>query len=203
MRHALGCNSRGMKPSARFTLAFLALTLLVCHAQTAPNQFVGGGAFFCQDCAPQVNGAIFYMKQVAGSNHPTYAYNAVNILSVQRDSITRRFSVITTPESGVVQHMTRIGPFDLLAGAAPGIATAGNTSGTNVGFSLAAPVLALADLGRGFRGGPCFRAAKSTIDSGQWSIGFVVVSRPPRRYRPGACVEFLCDLLGEAQTTHG
>jgi hypothetical protein len=169
------------------TLSLLILALaLSCPAQTAtplPDQWAGAGVFFNQYAAPQINGTLAYAKRVMGGG--TYSFTAVNFLSYS----TNPFRVMTSTETGIAQHLTTFGPFEVQVlgtlgpafaadpatqQVAPDGTTTVTSGGTKVGLSLTGGGFAFARLKNGWTIGPVLRVTKPTISDTQWSIGLMI-----------------------------
>ena len=149
----------------RLTILFLMATGLMFGQ--APDQFAGAGMSWNQYAAPQINGLLVYAKRIAGTEHPTYSFNAVNILSVT----PRPFRLMTTTETGIAQHIGAFGPFTVYGIGTAGLATAGEITGTGAGYVLTGGTLALARIRGGWRAGPYLRVLKSSLSERQWAAG--------------------------------
>lgn len=155
-----------MTTARLFLLALLTLPMLA----ESPQQWAGVGASLNQYAAPNTNGIMAYARRLTANEHPTYSFSAVNLLSVQRQP----FRLMTTTETGLAQHVTRFGPFDVYGLGMVGLAAAGNAEGTATGATFSGGGLALAGIGRGWSIGPLVRVIKPTISERQWAVGLMV-----------------------------
>jgi hypothetical protein len=153
-----------------FLLIATCLFVAVSACAESPQQWAGAGASFNQYAAPQTNGIMAYARRITGDEHPTYSFSAVNLLSVERQP----FRLLTTTETGIAQHVTKFGVFDVYGLGMVGLAAAGNADGTSSGAVFSGGGLALAGIGRGWTVGPMVRIIKPTISERQWSIGMIV-----------------------------
>ena len=147
----------------------IAILALACVAWAQPNQIVGANVGFCQSCGPQVAGGVYYAKALTSNAHPTYSFSLVNIDRVVINSWRPlNLQVMTTPETGVAQQVTKFGPFDVLAIGTAGLAL----DQTNKGLSYGGGTLAITSIGRGWMAGVYLRVAKQTISADvAWRVG--------------------------------
>ena len=141
---------------------------VVAFADSLPDQWAGVTVYYNQFASPQVNGAVTYAKRILTNG--TYSYNSVHILSVQKNP----WRAMTETETGIAQHITKFGPFDVFGLGQIGVATSGSEDGTKVGPSFSAGGFAFAGVGRGVTLGPTLRLTKSTIGDRQWALGLTL-----------------------------
>jgi hypothetical protein len=150
------------------------ITLGLFTALTAfpqfPNQWIGANVNFDQYSENKVTGSLAYAKQISSGTHPIYSYNAVNLVSVQKNP----FRLMTNPESGLAIHVATFSNFQVFALGSAGVALSGNNDGTNAGFSGSGGGFAQTKLKGNWTIGPIVRISKSTISEIQWSIGLVI-----------------------------
>lgn len=135
-----------------------------------PNQWVGANINFDQYSANKVTGSLAYARQVSSGAHPIYSYNAINLVSIQKEP----FRLMTNPESGLAIHITKFSMFEVFALGSAGVALAGNSDGTNAGFSGSGGGFAQTKIKGNWTIGPIVRVSKTTISEIQWSVGLVI-----------------------------
>lgn len=160
-----------MKTICSITAVMFVFAVLACGQTTGPQQFAGAGVSFNQYASPQINGLLVYAKRLTANDHPTYSFSAVNLLSVQR---TPAFRLMTTTETGVAQHLTKFGPFQVYGIGTAGFAASGDAEGTASGYVLTGGGLALAGLKNGWKVGPYLRVIKSSLSDRQWAVGAMI-----------------------------
>ena len=135
-----------------------------------PNQWVGASINFDQYSENKITGSVVYAKQISSNDHPIYSYNAVNLLSIQKNP----FRLMTNPESGLAIHVAKFANFEIFALGSAGVSLAGNNDGTNIGFSGSGGGFAQTKLKGNWTIGPIVRVSKTTISEIQWSVGVII-----------------------------
>ena len=96
-----------------------------------PDAYVTAGLFYNTYNIPHVSGYVSYGKHISGG---TYSYTSIDVTS----SSIRPFRPATSTTTGIAQHVTDFGKFNVFAMVAGGVSVASAStaaSGTDVGFS--------------------------------------------------------------------
>jgi hypothetical protein len=130
----------------------------------APTDLIGLRVGYDASTSPTTSGGFIYAHRITDNSHPTYSYTMLNFLPQK----TQPYVHMTTTETGIAQHVAKVGPFGVYA-----LGTAGGAfAGDNVGFSLSGGGMAIAG-SKWFYGGPYARASKASISNGQYEFGVV------------------------------